>query len=354
MPMDYTTEELIINDSFINYCLGRNAEDILFWEEVAHVRPDLSIRMQEAAEIVLGLHTMLQREVQGGMDETSLGAERRGLYRRIWPYAAAVAAVALVGWLVWGMGLKNGRMQQDMAAAGPEANGKEGTLTYVTQRGERRFFVLPDSTRVYLGAGSNLRLAAGFAALNREVHLSGEALFDVPANAELPFIVHSSGQDVNVLGTLFNVKAYPEEEIIETSLIRGKVELVLTGSTRRWPLMPNQKMIVNRAGGDPGIINGKSGKLVLLPLSYSAKDSAVIETVWAKGRLEIVNESFADIRKELERWYNVNIEIKDKAVEGYTFTATFTHEDIGEILKILQQTYYFNYRISGDKIIITK
>lgn len=354
MPMEYTTEELIINDSFINYCLGRNAEDILFWEEMAHARPDLALRMQEAAEIVLGLNIMLQREVHDGMDETSFEAERRGIFRRILPYAAAVAAAALVGWLVWGMTVQRGGMQQDMAVHGKGANENKSALTYVTQRGERRFFVLPDSTRVYLGAGSNLRLLEGFATLNREVHLSGEALFDVPANAELPFIVHSQGQDVNVLGTLFNVKAYPEEEIIETSLIRGKVELVLPGSDHRWPLLPNQKMIVNRAVGDPGIVNGKSGKLVLLPLSYSAKDSAVIETVWAKGRLEIVNESFADIRKELERWYNVNIDIKDKAVEGYTFTATFTHENIGEILKILQQTYYFNYEISGNKITITR
>lgn len=352
--MEYTTEELVINDSFINYCLGRNADDVHFWEEMMLTRPEMVPRMQEAAEIVLGLHVMLRNEVKDGDGFESLFREKKTpLYRRLLPYAAVLIAVAALAWFFRHMAGDQNSGNSNSLAGGYAVSADSAAL-YITRLGERKFFVLPDSTRIYLGAGSRLQLCEGFAVTNREVHLSGEALFDVPADHSRPFIVHSKGYDVNVLGTLFNVKAYPEEAYSETSLLRGKVEIALPGKKHRLPLAPNQKMIISKAGSVHLQHGDTAERISLQPLSYSAKDSAVIETVWAMGRLEIVNESFGDIRRKLERWYNVKIDIKDKAVENYTFTATFTHENIGEILKILQHSYYFNYQIAGNTIIISR
>lgn len=354
MPTEYTTEELIINDSFINYCLGRNEEDVRTWEEMILSRPEMEPQVREATEIVLGLHVMLRNSVEDGEGyESLLRGKKVPLYRRLLPYAAVFAVlVSALAWLFWPA--ENGARREDSAVfADITGDASDSSLLYVTRMGERKFFVLPDSTRIYLGAGSSLRLGQGFADTHREVFLSGEALFDVPSDPSRPFIVHSKGFDVNVIGTLFNVKAYPDEEESETSLVRGKVEVAIPGKKKRLPLYPNQKLILTKDAAN--LYKGEeAGQISFQPLSYSTQDSAVLETVWAIGRLEIVNESFGEFRRKLERWYNVKINISDSEVEDYTFTATFKDENIGEILKVLQHSYYFNYQIKGNTITISK
>ena len=179
------------------------------------------------------------------------------------------------------------------------------------QKARKKTFFLPDNTKLYLGAGSSIRMEEGFGKNNRADYLSGEALFDVTHNKDLPFIVHCDKYDVKVLGTLFNVKAYPEDELSETSLIRGKVEISLKNNSKKITLKPDQKAIIGNKADNLVLENNKQEagqayeKITVSPLSYSTIDSAAVETAWTRGRLEIVNESFEDIRNKLERWYNV-------------------------------------------------
>jgi len=114
---------------------------------------------------------------------------------------------------------------------------------YKTLAGEKRIFILPDKTRVILNAASELVLAADFGKTERSVTLTGEAFFEVSHNKNLPFLVNTNNFQVKVLGTKFNVKAYPHEPN-EATLIQGSIELHLNNSTKKAVLLkPDEKLI---------------------------------------------------------------------------------------------------------------
>jgi ferric-dicitrate binding protein FerR (iron transport regulator) len=365
MSDDLSIEELIIDDSFANYCFQSNEEDILFWQEYILANPSQKEKIEEAKQMVLGLHVMLKQEHAEKNEKQSYVLKaiprptNKLFIQKTIRYAAAVAAVFL---LVFGIKSYLGQNSsshnpvKDIAAA----TVRDNLLVFATTKGEKKTFLLPDSTKIYLGAGSVLRMEKGFGKDNRGVYLTGEALFDVKHNKALPFIVHIDKYDVKVLGTLFNVKAYPEDKISETSLIRGKVEISLKNNSQKITLNPNQKAVINNKEDNLVLETNKqvseqsSEKIVLLPLSYNRTDSVVIETAWAQNRLEIVNESFEEIKNKLERWYNVKIVFADEEVGRYAFTATFTTETIGQVLKALQFSYHFTYKTEGETITISK
>src|SRR5690606_11338540 len=118
-----------------------------------------------------------------------------------------------------------------------------------TPRGDRSLTVLDDGTQVWLNANSTLRFATDFVAGNtREVFLDGEAFFDVVEDKSKPFIVHASGVSVEVLGTAFNVLSYDDDGVVETTLVRGKIDIVPNGgdSNSHLTLLPNQRAVFNR------------------------------------------------------------------------------------------------------------
>ena len=362
MSEDLPIEELIIDDSFANYCFQSNEEDILFWQEYIRTHPSQKERIAEAMQIVLGLRTMLQQEKNNEMQASALKAiprpSNKPVIQKIVRYAAAVAAVFILvfgikSWLGQNSLLHN---TKDITATTIADN----ELVFTTTKGEKKTFLLPDSTKISLGANSTMRMKKGFGKDNRDVYLSGEALFDVTHNEELPFVVHSNKYDVKVLGTVFNVKAYPEDKLSETSLIRGKVEISLANNSKKITLKPNQKAVISNKGGNLVLENKKQvvdqaeEKIIILPLSYNSTDSVVVETAWAQNRIEIVNENFDEIKNKLERWYNVKIIFADEEVSRYTFTATFSGETIGQVLKALQYSYHFTYKIEGKIITISK
>lgn len=365
MSDDFSIEELIIDDSFANYCFQSNEADILFWEDYVKTNPSQKETIEEAMRIVLGLHVMLRKEHDGQNEKQavlkSISPPVNKPFIKIIRYAAAVAAavVLIIGiksYLGWKDSTNNGA--KDIATA--TTTTENSVLEFSTAKGEKKTFFLPDNTKLYLGAGSTLRMEKGFGKSNRAVYLSGEALFDVTHNKDLPFIVHCDKYDVKVLGTLFNVRAYPEDELSETSLIRGKVEISLKSNSKKITLKPDQKAIVSNKADKLVLENNKQEagqvdeKITVSPVSYSTIDSAAVETAWTRGRLEIVNESFENIRNKLERWYNVKIIFADEEVNSYTFTATFADENIGQVLKALQYSYHFTYKTEGETITISK
>ncbi|WP_276501132.1 FecR family protein [Terrimonas pollutisoli] len=362
MSEDLPIEELIIDDSFANYCFQSNEKDILFWQEYIRTHPSEKERIAEAMQVVLGLRTMLQQEKNNETQASALKAiprtTNKPVIQKIIRYAAAVAAVFI---LVFG--IKSWRGQNSLTHNTKDITATtiaDNELVFTTAKGEKKTFLLPDSTNISLGFNSTLRMKEGFGKDNRDVYLSGEALFDVTHNKELPFVVHSNKYDVKVLGTVFNVKAYPEDKLSETSLIRGKVEISLANNSKKIILKPNQKAVISNKGEDlvleskKQVVEPAGEKIIILPLSYNSTDSVVVETAWAQNRIEIVNENFDEIKNKLERWYNVKIIFADEEVSRYTFTATFSGETIGQVLKALQYSYHFTYKIEGKIITISK
>ncbi|MGN6532512.1 MAG: FecR family protein [Ginsengibacter sp.] len=354
MPGHFSVEELVIDDSFINYCLQKNEADELFWKQYITEHPFEKAKIEEAKNIVFGLTVMLEQKysLKNFRDEKNIHILSKTLsFKRRFRYAAAAAAVFLAIFII-----------RNIVTTKHPSNGSsivqilpENSLIYKTVNGERKIITLPDKTKIWLNAGSELRVDSNFGRMNRKVYLSGEALFDVIHNKSLPFIVHINNCEIKDLGTLFNVKAYPDDRQSETSLIRGEVEIQLNESGRKIYLSPNQKAVIKNNCQVQQKRNFPVNKVAsVVPLSYNQKDSAVIETAWTKNRLEIANEDFDHMQEKLERWFNVTINIQDEEVGKYPFTGTFENEDIEHVLQALQYAYHFNYTIKNNEITISK
>ncbi|MBX2925181.1 MAG: DUF4974 domain-containing protein [Chitinophagaceae bacterium] len=361
MPEDFSIDALAANDSFLNFCFRRNEEDILFWEEYMIMHPASAEKLKEAKEIVLGLHIMFRQDRQQHVHESSQAEivqfhKRPRIIKWMFP-AAAAAAILLIFFsvrLFEGTGKASVEIDKKVSDHGAPL---DKDYIFVTAKGEKKECLLPDSSTVKLAAGSVLMIDRNFNSTNRSVHLTGEAMFDVTHNKELPFIVHCAKYDVRVLGTLFNVKSYADDDLSETTLLRGKVEILPKDASKKVVLFPNQKAVVGSKSlphSKKVISDSIKVPVKIMPLSYDLTDSVIIETAWTQSRIEIINERFDEIRKTLERWYNVQIVFADEEVAGYTFTATFTNETIVQILDVLKYTYQFTYEIEGNTITIRK
>jgi transmembrane sensor len=190
----------------------------------------------------------------------------------------------------------------------------------ITERSEYKYLVLPDSTKVWLNAASTLEFPTSFGSGKREVRLSGEAYFDVQHAENAPFIIHTGKVSTTVLGTAFNIKAYPGQENIIVSVSHGKVRVNYGGDKTPTLLTRGQQVKVNE-----------------VTESAITKKAALVETApWKDGSLAYDGETMAEIAADLERVYNVAIRIDNKAISAINISTSF-RRDIGikEALHIL-------------------
>ncbi|MCM4168376.1 hypothetical protein KCTC52924_01946 [Arenibacter antarcticus] len=200
---------------------------------------------------------------------------------------------------------------------------------------------LSDGTIVYVNSGSVLRYPISFAAENfREVSLKGEAFFNVTENKELPFIVKTGAVNVRVLGTEFNVSAYSEDRQTSTVLVSGSVQLYDSISTEK-----------NRI--NLHLVPGQRGTWSKERLDFNIdKVDTSLYISWLQGKLIFRDVPFKQIRKQLERRYNVTIINTNEDLDNNTFSANFEEESIEEILEILDRTYGIDYSMEENQIII--
>jgi Fe2+-dicitrate sensor, membrane component len=236
-----------------------------------------------------------------------------------------------------------------------------------TKYGSKTSVTLPDGTKVWINAGSKLTYDNDFGNTLREVNLVGEAFFDVTHNAEKPFIIHTSKMDIRVLGTEFNVRCYPDEKKIETSLIRGRIEVTLKNKPdEKIYLKPDEKLILinddiveapkppERHAQGIELTTKLPEEISIKHLTYQPIDSAVVETCWVENRLAFMGDTFEEVAKKMEKWYGVNITIADEKLKQIHLTGSFEGETIDQALKALQITTTFNYTNNQNTIIITK
>jgi transmembrane sensor len=269
-------------------------------------------------------------------------------------------AVLMIGSIYW-----YNAVTKRAVAARPFLAAQTGEKNEVsTRNGSKTKINLPDGSKVWLNAGSVLTYDKNFGGDIREVTLSGEAYFEVMAvtspgtTQKIPFIIHTKQIDVHVLGTAFNVKAYPNEKQTETSLVHGKVEvLVHNRPEKKFVLRPNEKLVVmNDEVSTP--VNSKSPTKDNQPfvsfskLTYAVADSVVIETAWVQNKLVFDNESLPEIAEKMERWYNVEIRFKDVKQQQMRLSGTFENETIQEAMHSLSLSGPFHYTMQGNKITI--
>lgn len=211
------------------------------------------------------------------------------------------------------------------------------TIEVITLAGEQKEIQLPDGSTVWLNACSKISYPERFSNTTRDVTLAGEAYFSVVRNEKKRFEVTTKGMTVEVLGTQFNVKAYPDDKCITTTLTSGKVAVQLP--EEKYTLRPNQELIYN--------ITDKS------VIMQNVSDNS---TGWRDGSLIFNNLTMGEIFKELERHFDVKFDYSKAVLPNDKYSIKFTNkETLSQILNILQDVTRntFTYKTNSKTIIIT-
>lgn len=199
-----------------------------------------------------------------------------------------------------------------------------GTTEYEEIRvakGERIQMMFQDGTRVYINSDSWLKYPKKFGLSKREVFLVGEAYFVVAKNKKRPFIVNLNGASVHVLGTSFDVQAYPENKDIVICLDEGHVNLTLS-SAKEYPLLPGEKLIYNK----------ESDRCQIIKNNYSKQVS-----MWKDNVISFKDTPMTEVIKVLNRWYNVNFKIEDEQASKYVYTLTSDNTILEKVLQDLEK-----------------
>jgi len=207
------------------------------------------------------------------------------------------------------------------------------TNTVETPLGMRSSLILPDSTKVWLNAGSKISFPVVFSNEKRIVNLSGEAYFEVKKNKKWPFVVATKNVSVLVTGTTFNCNAYPENDQVQTVLVEGEVTIVNVSATALKSMSP----------GELAIYSKKDGQIT------KKKTDLQKYIAWKNGKLMFRDDKMDKVVEKLERWYNVEFVISDKEISDYVYTATFVDESLDQVLKMLSISAPIRYTISERK-----
>lgn len=206
--------------------------------------------------------------------------------------------------------------------------------TLSTARGETYMIILSDQTKVWLNAASSLTYSAS---LNengkRRVKLIGEAYFEVAKDKAHPFIVESARQQVEVLGTHFNINSYSDEPSIKTTLIEGSVKV--TSNTESKILKPGQQADLNTS----------------INISEVDTETAL---AWKNGYFNFDHDNLESILKKVSRWYDVEIEYKNENLKSQIFSGTISRfKNVSQILDKLELTRAVQFKIKGKTIIVS-
>lgn len=392
----YTTEDFLADDSFIEWLIDPTEEQDNYWNAFLQQHPEKKHAIDEA-KIVF---SMFQHERERlSLDETydiwnNILKTFRNPATSLWLNALKYAAILLVVFLAGGISyyLYENREQThfDLASApvttiseakiilsdGSEISlekneseisynssgnqlivnndtirqnqvaGREVMNKVIIPYGKKSMIQLSDGTLVWLNAGSQLIYPSTFQRKKREVVLIGEAYFDVAKNPNKPFIVRTADMHVKVLGTRFDVSAYPEDPMVETILEEGSVALEVVSknfahSGKEVILKPNQKISLNK---EDGVANIKTVDVSMY-------------TSWKDGILKTDREDLVRVIKKVERYYNIHIELRDPLAGGYLISGKLDLKGSPEeVLNIIKLTVPIDWtkKSNGDFVIVRK
>lgn len=193
-----------------------------------------------------------------------------------------------------------------------------------TPKGGQYQVTLSDGTKVWLNAESKLKYPIRFSSDKREVELDGEAYFDVSKSLDthtgerLPFIVKTRQQEVEVLGTAFNVNAYIDNAYIKTTLVEGMVQVKVDDTQFKTVLQPNYQTVL------------MNNQLTTYPANIAA------ETSWKSGIFDFTGKTLPEVLKQLQRWYDLDIQYSGDVPEMKFWGRIYRNNNLSDVLKILE------------------
>lgn len=287
-------------------------ESFRFWDEI---NPDRNINDYNGDHILDRIHHNIM------IEEGTFSSKTKPKIRFI-NYLTRIAAILTIPLLIASLLLYFQNRSFNNAVSWAEIHAPYGTRTD---------FSLPDGSTGHLNGGSSLRFPTKFDRNVRDVKLVGEAYFDVISNHEKPFIVSTESIDVKVTGTSFNIMAYADEPKTEVTLKNGKVEVFKKKNDKKISmgfLKPSESFTYNYLTDSCKIQSVKTAERLS----------------WIDGKLMFKYEPFEEVISRLNRWYNVNIVIKDESLNSYIYYGTFHNETLDEVLKLFQVTAPLRFR----------
>lgn len=281
-------------------------------------------------------NTMPENELNEAFDKVMSSADRRekaqsaimriGLRQRIRRIALTCAsAAAMLIFVPWITLKLNDRIAEKQTAVVESPKLCEVS----THNGETREVILPDNSRITLNAGSVLIYPEKFSGAERSVFLSGEAIFEVTHNEELPFVVNTADLAIQVHGTTFNVDAYPESRNTAATLCEGSISATLKGSGESILMVPDERLDYDRQTGKSSIVRVNSAE----------------DTAWKRGDMCFRSENIHAIAKAIERKYGINTYVTSGKYDDMILTAKFVQGEtleqmLGAICKLVPGMRY--------------
>ena len=340
----FTCNDYVLDEDFRAWQTGKAPGKNHLWEAWLVANPDSRIEVEKAKQMIAVLHfkqtEVGEREVNDewkklesnilgkagiGGDEVEKPAKRTYSFFRIVAAASVIAVVCYVSnYFLFSSGENKMAVQVEKR----------------TNNGQQLSVKLPDGTSVTLNAGSVITYPRQFEDTIREIHLTGEAFFEVVKNKEAPFIVHTGAVTTRVLGTSFNVRAYPDKDEVLVAVVDGKVKVKSTQGTGENSVCLRKSEMVR--------VQTRQGELVVS--NYDEKE----QIGWKDGILYFEKSDFLSAVEKLERWYGVKIKISDnrKIDPTWRFSGKFKNKSLDYILEVMSYPHQFTYKIKDNSVTV--
>jgi len=237
-------------------------------------------------------------------------------------------------------------------------------IEITTPLGARSIIRMPDSSQVWLNAGTTITYCQDYGQKDRVLNLTGEAFFKVAKDSLRPFIVNTQGIVIHALGTRFNVKAYSDEKTISTTLEEGKIDVRIVGmaDNKNVLLKPKDKLIFHKEikefekyveSSEDKIDTQANNPVNTKNINILSDVRTELYTSWKDSRWIIDREPLSSLAPMLERRYNIKIIFNDEQLKKLKFTGTIENETVDQILNALKLTSPIEYKINKDTLMLT-
>lgn len=306
------------------------------------------------------LATGLDRDIENGTEERvwSNIVENKDYANNKYRHLKTAGKVAAIALVLVSFGLNISKLFRTDEVT-------EKLMAVEAPKGAKSMVTLLDGTRVILNSGSKIEYSDNYNKNTRDVFLSGEAYFEVAKNKSLPFKVHAGNLIIKALGTVFNVKAYPEEKRIETTLVEGLVSIEnVKESDSHTPvyLKPNQQAVYFKTKAEIEIGSAEKVRMAadsVTKIEPKTPGTILNQTVvadfytsWKDKQLVFSGESFGDFTLRLERLYDTKIVIADPEISQYKISGSIEQENLEMVLKALQLIVPIDYKFGNKQVTI--
>jgi len=345
---DYSIEDFLEDDFFRKWALGLDEGSSFFWEQWIAEHPEKREVLLYAKELITSLtyqnkYNPTSKEylevLEGIYKRSEQPKKIKKKNNRWFSYAAILFIFTLLG--IYFLRFNQESVQEETVAI----QTTPALIHKQTLLGQKNLLKFADGSTIKLNAGTSIEYPKVFTKNTREVFLEGEAFFEIAKDSLRPFIVHVDGLKVEVLGTSFNVQAYPEEKQIQVTVASGKVKVASIESTQN---------------------DQRESEVILQPLEaaiYQKENVSIIKKEvsdlheiisWKDGVLVFKKAPFEEVVSEIEKWYGVEFQVEEGITVDGRFNGMFDNTSLEMVLEGLDFSTDYHYEIKESKVYITQ